>query len=376
MRNFVRPFVAVAFASSVISAFAQDLEGDDLADDLTAEESSSEKDESSDSGETLEVNVPQKIPERHFYTIVQCKVYDGLCEVMKPASAQWVPAEPGRFYPLGSTFRTVGESSVLTLRFGRECEVILSGNSSIVTRKQGLSEKTRSVILDSGTTTFKFPRNLPKGLFSVTSGGFTASNLAGESTIKYEKKGDGEEATIKCVTGEVTVEGRHFSVPSMRAADEFKIRSSKDYLFTGLYGLSGDILLKIDQGLVATRVYETAEDKIDHKWLDWKMTPQTSVRIHRAVPALGERMSVTVMTFDPKGELVNRCAFSEERVEVNSGEIGPISKIEKKQLEAVAKEAANSVTVEAAEETEEESVEEAPSDGSSSSSSSDDDFDF
>ena len=49
-------------------------------------------------------------------------------------------------------------------------------------------------------------------------------------------------------------------------------------------------------------------------------------------------MAVTVMTFDAAGELRNRCAFTEGRVEVNSGELGPTSK---KDREDLAKRAAN-----------------------------------
>ena len=70
------------------------------------------------------------------------------------------------------------------------------------------------------------------------------------------------------------------------------------------------------------------------KYLDWKLSPQTAVRIHRAnIPhSKSGRQAVTVMTFDANGALHNRCAFADNMVEVNSGELGPTSKKEREEL--------------------------------------------
>ena len=37
-------------------------------------------------------------------------------------------------------------------------------------------------------------------------------------------------------------------------------------------------------------------------------------------------MAVSVMTFDAAGNLRNRCVFTENRFEINSGELAPINK--------------------------------------------------
>ena len=131
-------------------------------------------------------------------------------------------------------------------------------------------------------------------------------------------------ATIRCVTGTLAVEGRHFSIGPkstadyekfhpMRAANEIRIQTSQDALFTGIYGVRGDPDCLLDQGLVKIRDVETGESHIEPKVLQWTLSPQTAVRIQRAVPELGENMAVSVMTFDAAGNLKNRCAFTENR---------------------------------------------------------------
>ena len=107
----------------------------------------------------------------------------------------------------------------------------------------------------------------------------------------------------------------------MKAANEIRIRTSEDQLTTVLFGSRGDVLMQLDQGLFQDKDYSTGEKKIKARTLDWKLSPKTTVRIHRAKPAVGKNLAVTIMTFDSKGELRNRCAFAENMFEVNSGEI-------------------------------------------------------
>jgi hypothetical protein len=86
-------------------------------------------------------------------------------------------------------------------------------------------------------------------------------------------------------------------------------------------------------------------------------------------------MAVTVMTFDAAGNLKNRCAFAENRFEVNSGELAPHDKNSQAELEKKAAEATSDTgTVET--EAVEAEAEDSGSDSSGGSSSSDDDLDF
>ena len=100
---------------------------------------------------------------------------------------------------------------------------------------------------------------------------------------------------------------------------------------------------KLDQGDKARQEFNddgTMRTVIEKGFLDWSLSPQTKVRIGRMMPSLGERMSVTMMTFDAAGELKNNFAYTEGRAEVNSGELVAASKDEKEKLAAAAREAA------------------------------------
>lgn len=327
--------VASAVAMGPSGAFAQDEDSGEAAAPATE-----------NSGGDLGLNIPQKAPEKTFHVLPYCRMLEGRAEVFRPGATEWTPIEEGKYYALGTLYRTKGSDSRLRIMFGNDVEVNIVGEAAFGTRVLPLGENRRVITLIGGTITVKLPRNLPEGLFMVAAPGFKVINPAGDSRYTYEKTGDGDVATIRCVTGSLTVEGRHFKVLSMRAANEIKIRTSQDMLFTALYGSRGDVVTRLDQGRVLVKDFETGENKIEDKVLDWKLSPQTAVRIHRAMPAIGEKMSVTVMTFEASGELKNRCAFTEKTVEVNSGELGPTSKKDRENLEKQAAEATETVAAE------------------------------
>ena len=370
MKSIVRS-LAVAAAVSGLCAFAQEIEDVD-DEEASAPAESSEENGAIDIGGQL--HRPKAEPQ-HFFTLPKVHRLVGVAEVLKPGYAEWAQAEEGRFYPLGTQFRTVGKESRMTVQLGRESSVVVGGDASFGTRQQGLEEKSRAIVLSGGVIGVKLPRNLPEGLLTVTAPGFSVVNPAGESRYRYRKTGDGDRADVRCVTGSLSVEGRHFKILSMRAANEVCIQTSEDLLFTGIYGTRGDYVCKLDQGLVKVTDVETQASHIEPKYLEWKISPQTAVRIQRAVPKLGKDMSVSVMTFDAAGTLKNRCAFAENHFEITSGELAPSSKGGQADLVKKAEEAtADVATVEA--EAVEAEASDSGSDSSGGSSSSDDDLDF
>lgn len=273
-----------------------------------------------------------------------CRLVNGLVEVKKPLGNEWIKAEEGRYYPLGTTYRT-REGGKLEISFGPSSTVTISGDASFSTRPEKLGVYKRTIVLGHGELTLDLARNIPEGAVTVVAPGFTVKNPAGNSVYKYSPvvNGDGDEAMIKCVTGSLLVEGMHFTIPAMHAADGIKIRTSQDKLNTFLYGISGDYVVKLDQGDKTRQEFNddgTMRTVVEKGFLDWNLSPQTKVRIGRMMPSLGERMSVTMMTFDATGELKNNFAYTEGRAEVNSGELVAASKDEKEKLAAAAREAA------------------------------------
>ena len=336
--------LAVAAALTGMTGYAQDL--DDLDAEISSDKSSSgaasgEKrsgDESIDIGGRIHHS---KAEPRFFYTLPVVFRLVGSGDVLRPGVAEWESAQEGRYYPLGTVFRTVGADANMEVRLGADCSVTVSGEGSFQTRKQGLDEKSRSITLKGGIVKVALPRNLPEGKFTIEAPGFSVVNPAGISSYKYVLTGDGDEATIRCNTGSLSIKGRHFHIVSMRAANEVRIKTSQDVLFTGIYGSRGDCVCNLDQGLVKVTDVETGESHINPKTLEWKISPQTAVRIHRSVPEIGKNMAVSVMTFDAAGNMRNRCVFAENRYEINTGELAPRSKAGQAELVKKAEEAAS-----------------------------------
>lgn len=368
---------AVVAASAAWAQFEDEADFDEPVDseevssaDEEEAEAESEESEAPAGEKKAEVKTSRKVSlDKPFHLMPLCRLLEGVGEVRRPGAAGWVAIEEGRFYPLGSAYRTAGASSRMAIQFGDGSEVLMSGSAAFVTLPQTLGEKRRVIALDAGTITVKLPRGLAPGMFAVTAPGFTVENLEGDSRYTYRRTGDGDEAVVRCVTGTMAMKGRHFSIEKMSAANELKVRTSHDNLFTGLFGNSGDIVVKLDQGMVSVQDFETKEFNEEPRYLDWHLSPKTAVRIHRAVPEIGDRMSVAVMTFDINGELQNRCAFAEGRSEINSGEEG--AGVLAKQEEDAAKkaaEAAETIALDEEEEEEEESDDASASDDEDSSS--------
>ena len=297
-----------------------------------------------------------------FTTLPFCRLVEPPVEVKKP-TGDWEPAEEGRFYPLGTSYRS-HQGGKLIVSFGSTSTATIEGEASFGTRLQPIGETSRTIVLGFGELVLSLADNLPEGAFFVTAPGFKVRNPAGESRYSYEITPNGDRATVRCVTGALAIDGRHFDIPAMHAADEIVITSEHDYLVTMLEGTSGDYVVKLDQGVRAGMEVDDAgamKEVISKDELDWHLTPRTKITINRAVPAIGERMAVHTMAFDAAGELQSDRVFCEGRAEINSGEL--VTKAASG--EDLAKRAA-----EAAETTEEAAVEESSSDGGGDSSDS------
>lgn len=281
--------------------------------------------ESAPAAEAAEgAQAPKAEPAKVFSVLPYCHQFEGVAETLLPGTQEWRLAEEGKFYPLGTSYRTKGPGSRLVIVFGPESKAVLTGDSSFGTRPQPLGETSRTVVLGDGTLSLDLARNLPEGAFFVAAAGFTVKNPAGESKFVQKAKPDGTEWVVRCVTGSLGIEGRHYDIPQMRAADEIRVRGTADNLETFLYGTSGDYIVKIDRGIV-THPEVDSEGQMksvsEKAVLDWHLSPKTKVRINRLAPAIGERMSVAVMTFDATGAMKNNFAYSEGRAEVNTGEL-------------------------------------------------------
>lgn len=285
-----------------------------------------------------------KVAQVAFTTLPLCRHVEGTVEVMVPGG-EWASAEEGRFYPLGTHYRT-GKHSKFIISFGTGSTAMIDDDSEFATRVHPLGEKVRTLVPIKGRIDFKLADNLPEGVFFVSAPGFSVKNPAGSFVVDYKNVGDGDVASIRCVTGSIGVEGRHFNIPMMSAANEVLIRTSRDHLVSTIVGVVGSYPLILDQG---NRIEEDINDqgevvheskKVD---LEVKLSPKTKIVISRAVPAIGQRMSVHTLVFDQTGVRKSECSFCEGRAELNSGELVPQNQMSDeeraKRAEEVAKQA-------------------------------------
>ena len=132
--------------------------------------------------------------------------------------------------------------------------------------------------------------------------------------------GDGDEAVVHVITGMLAIDGSHYKVARMGAADRVRIRTTGESLFTSLRGEAGDCKVTLDQGIFTYRDPVTGEKKDQVRSLDYSLTPQCAIKIFRKRSQVGGRMAVSVMTFDAAGEMRNRYSFAEGSASINFGE--------------------------------------------------------
>lgn len=370
----MRKLILSMAVAAAVMAYAQD---EDFDEEEAAEETAAETEEAEEETEEAEPGeegeqaaAPKKAQDngKTFFLLPLTRTLDGEAEVLIPTKSEWQPAEEGKFYPLGTVYRTVGPDSKLKIQLGTGVEVAVKGNSSFATLAQKLEVATRTISLKGGTINVTLPRNMPEGQLFITTPGFTVVNAAGESSYTYELTGDGDKCWVRCLTGNLAVNGRHFSILPLRASQGFVIRNSSDFLLTALYGKAGDLNVKLDTGLWETIDLETKEKTAEQRFAEFKLSPKTAVRIHRMMPEIGTDMSVTTMTFDANGQRRDRYWFAENHHETTGSDIA--SDDEEKEAEEAAKKAAEASETEAVDVDVEDDAE---SDDSGDSDGGDDD---
>ena len=104
MKNIAR-FISVAATVCGLSLWAQD---DDVEDDATTTtETTTEGGEEADVGIDIGGQIHHtKSEPKYFYTLPTVAKLEGTANVLKPGARDWEAAAEGRFYPLGSAYRT------------------------------------------------------------------------------------------------------------------------------------------------------------------------------------------------------------------------------------------------------------------------------
>lgn len=281
--------------------------------------------ESADAAEAAPAQAANK-KENAFYPLMRCRlIEDCSVQVLKPRTSDWTPAIEGHYYPLGSTLRVTPSEGRQSLRvefaFGEKAVLTATGAVEFATKELAAGDQSRTVIMKRGRFSLDLPRALGEGLFTVAAPFFACENLAGESLFDYTATGDGDEVVVRCVTGSMSLDGRHYKIARMGAANQVRIRTTGDDLFTSLRGESGEFKVMLDAGVIPQKNFETGEVTDVPKTLEFSLSPKCAIKIFRAKSQIGGRMIVSTMTFSSTGEMQNRFVFAEGLSNVNSGEL-------------------------------------------------------
>ncbi len=271
-----------------------------------------------------------KTADKFFYPLIRCREASGTVQVLKPRTADWVDAEEGRYYPLGSIVRVTGDGKVpaqTVFEFGDKSSLVAGDGVEFSTKEIKIGDLKRTLVLRKGRVDLKLPLQLKEGFFSVEAPNFKCENLAGESRFDYSSADDGDEVVVRCVTGSMALSGSHFKFPRLVAANQLRITTTGKGLFSLIKGESGDCKAQLDQGLVAERNFDTGDLVEKAKTLDFTLSPQCVIKIFRAKSKVGGRTVVSMMTFGSTGDMKNRIAFAEGRSNVNSGELVVSTKV-------------------------------------------------
>ena len=264
--------------------------------------------------------VSAKPAAKYFHALVKLAYASDNVLVKIPRQEDFKPAVEGKYYPDGSVFRVSAAAEPTVFEFGPEVFVKVAGDAEFAVREAAAGANSRVVAMVSGSILVSLPRTTPTGIFTVAYPSFTVKDLAGDSRHELVPSGDGDEAVVHVITGMLSVDGAHYKMPRMSAADRVRIRTTGEALFTSLRGEAGDCKVKLDKGISMYRDPISGETKERVNTLDYSLTPQCAIKIFRKRSQVGGRMAVSVMTFDAVGEMRNRYTFAEGAANINFGE--------------------------------------------------------
>ncbi len=246
-----------------------------------------------------------------FEPLMQAVAVIGACTAKTPKGTATETVTIGRAYPLGTVY-TVGKGGSLTLNFNSDANIKVSENSELVVDEIAGKPDCRIVRLLRGKINTTLPEDFKKeGALVIETFGLTCSKLIGKAEVQIM-----EETSTDClvqvrgVTGRTYVEGLHYVIPQIRAANILQVLQSKDQSFTRLMSLSGDYVCDLANGDPAAPTVFT-------------LSPKAVVKIFRKRAPLSERLTVTTLTVSPSGKAKNNFSFVVGNADARTGELIP-----------------------------------------------------
>ena len=104
-----------------------------------------------------------------------------------------------------------------------------------------------------------------------------------------------------------SIDGPHYHIPALRAANTVNIQTSSDRSFSRLASVSGDFVIVLNKG--------------EEEPVSYGMSPKAVVKIWRENAPVGGRPVIAALVVSPTGIAKHRFAYAEGRSGVATGEL-------------------------------------------------------
>ncbi len=270
----------------------------------------------------------QEAPAKIFMPMVRLVQVRGKCDAQNPDLGSYSAAVENKVYPLGTRFRTGPESAATLVFSGQESAQLVSG-TEVCVEAPDKQPDNRVLRLFSGTVKTSLRENLPEGSFSVCTPNAACKNLEGRGEYSLTTAAGTETLQIATITGAARIEGPHYHIPALRAANTVNIQTSVDRSFSRLTSVSGDFVIVLNKG--------------EEEPVSYGMSPKAVVKIWRENAPVGGRPVIAALVVSPTGIAKHRFAYAEGRSGVATGELvqsGAEEKMEEELPVLLSKEAA------------------------------------
>jgi hypothetical protein len=257
-------------------------------------------------GDALQPASTNKPKEKMFDILARVLAPRGIAEVNNPDVGNFQPALSNKAYPLGSTFRT-GPNSTVVVNFSFVDGIQLMENTEVIVLADPKKEDARAVKLIRGQLKTFMKDNMPEEMFSVSTPNAICKSLVGRAEFSLGVKDDHEELTVATITGSLMMEGLQFTIPTLRAANTVNVLTATNRSLTRLVSEKGDFKVVLSTGTEFP--------------VNFDMSPRAVIKIWRDAAPVGGRTIVSTLVVGPSGTARNRFVYALGRDDLSTGEL-------------------------------------------------------
>lgn len=271
--------------------------------------------ESAPTAVTAPAAVPSELPsqatdgkskEKSFDILARALAPRGIAEVNNPDVGKFAPVVSNKAYPLGSTFRT-GSDSTMVVNFSFSDGIQLMDNTEVIVTADEKKPEARTVKLIRGRLLTFMKDNMAEEMFSVSTPNAVCKSLAGRAEIELSTKDGNEELQVATITGTLVIEGLQYSVPALRAANTINVMTAINRSLSRLVSEKGDFKVSLING---------TENPVSYD-----LSPRAVIKMWRENAPVGGRTIVSTLVVGPSGTARHRFVYAIGRDVLSTGEL-------------------------------------------------------